>query len=52
MYVCMYMYMLSIAMSELHEIKHEARGRDANKALGKVECFISIKAARRMIYLA
>ena len=30
-------------------IKHEARGRDANKARGELECFISIEAASRVL---
>ena len=36
---------LSITVSALRDIKHEARGRDANKARGEAECFISIEAA-------
>ena len=43
-------YVKSIAASALREIKHEARGRDANKARGKAECFISIEATRRVLY--
>ena len=29
-----------MAASAIHKIKHEAHGRDANKARGKAECFI------------
>ena len=36
----------------LRNIKHEARGRHANKAQGKAECFISIEAACRVLYSA
>ena len=31
--------------SAMHKIKHKVHGRDANKALGKAECFIGIQAA-------
>ena len=31
-------------MNALWDIKHEARGVDANKARGEAECFISIEA--------
>ena len=37
-------------MSALHEIKHEARGRDSNKARGKAENFISIKAVLSALF--
>jgi len=33
----------------MHEIKHEACGRDANKAEGETEYFISIEAAYRAL---
>ena len=31
---------LSMATSAICKIKHEAHGRDANKAQGEAECFI------------
>ena len=34
----------------IREIKHSARGLDANKALGFASCFISISAARLVLY--
>ena len=37
-------------MSTIHKIKHEARGRDANKAQGEAECFTSIKSVHRVLY--
>ena len=37
-------------MSAIRKIKHEARGRDGNKARGKAECFITIKAKRQVFY--
>ena len=39
-----------MAMSVVHKIKHEAHGRDANKAQSKAECFIGIEAARQVLY--
>ena len=35
-------------MNALHETKHGAHSRDANKAQGKAECFISIVAAHQV----
>ena len=37
-------------MSAVHEIKHEAHGQHANKAQGKAECFICIKAALSALF--
>ena len=34
----------------IREIKHSARGLDSNKALGFASCFISISAARPVLY--
>ena len=34
-----------MAVSAICKVKHEAHGQDANKARGKVKCFIGIKAA-------
>ena len=50
MYVCMYvcMYVLVKAWpSAIPKIKHEARGRDANKVQGEAECFILCMARAR-----
>ena len=33
-----------MAVSAIHKVKHEVHGWDANKAWGKAECFIGIKA--------
>ena len=45
-----FMYMLKHCRECLRDIKHEARGRDANKARGEAECFINIEATRRVLY--
>ena len=34
-----------MAASAICKVKHEACSQDANKARGKAECFIGIKAA-------
>ena len=45
------MYMLKHCLARaLCEIKHLARSQDANKARGEAECFISIEAARQVLY--
>ena len=40
-----------MAASAIHKIKHKVCGRDANKAQGKAECFISIKAVHWVLFL-
>ena len=40
------MYMLKHCRECFKRYKHEARGREANKARGEAKCFISIEATR------
>lgn len=35
-----------MAVSAIHKIKHEAYGRDLNKARDKANCFIGTEAVR------
>ena len=46
----LYVLVKSMAASAICKIKHEACGQDVNKAQGKAECFIGIKAACRVLY--
>ena len=41
---------MCFAASAIREIKHEVRGRDANKARGEAECFISRIARARQCF--
>ena len=46
------MYMLKHCRECFTQYKARVRGRDASKAQGKAECFISIKATRQVLYFA
>ena len=40
-----------MAVSAIHKIKHEERGRDANKARGEAECFIGHQGSAKCFIL-